>query len=162
MRKSRFILQEELRLDKNQTLFSDDLNIKKNDFRNAQLKEHLNPDNNVMCPFCLYVAKAIKFYQFLTKQKLDKRFGKCPDCGTLATWKSLYTIIKMKPEEFAKWVYEYRLSGFWKKCTFEKFKTRLYHTGLSFEFWEEYKKLKGESTINDPVYQRVKYILGEE
>jgi hypothetical protein len=51
--------------------------------------------------------------------------------------------------EYAKWVYEYRLSGFFTKLksgnnSFEKWNKKMKELGINYEFWDEYKKLKGE------------------
>lgn len=49
----------------------------------------------------------------------------------------------MDAEQYAKWVWDYRKSGFWQKVNFEAFKGRLVALGISKRFWDTYKKYKG-------------------
>lgn len=100
-----------------------------------------------ICPFCL---EENSFYKF----KKIHGFYKCPKCNIEMTLRSL--VKTMSVEEFAKWVFEYRLSGFWKKVNaymndrdkaFREWNNKLYEHGISFEFWETYKRLKGVSDL---------------
>jgi hypothetical protein len=52
----------------------------------------------------------------------------------------------MNPKQFAKWVFEYRLSGFFSKINFKEWNQKLWELGVSQEFWEEYKLLRGDTT----------------
>lgn len=99
----------------------------------------LNPD--LTCPFCLYVGKISKFRVKTKKGYSEKRF-RCPDCGNMMQKKSLTR--SMTVEEYAEWVFMYSLSGFWQKCPFNKFNSRLRALGISWRFWKRYKELKGE------------------
>jgi hypothetical protein len=60
----------------------------------------------------------------------------------------LRTLVKeMNVEDFARWVFEYRLSGFWEKVfpNFETWNKKLKDLGINYEFWENYKRLKGDN-----------------
>lgn len=101
------------------------------------------PEKTVLCPFCLTPNKLMKFY-ISNKKGIDKRLGKCPNCQNNVMYKTLFNLLKWTPQQFAKWVFEYRLSGFWQKIVFKKWKQRLYELDMSLEFWQEYKKLRGD------------------
>jgi cupin superfamily acireductone dioxygenase involved in methionine salvage len=58
--------------------------------------------------------------------------------------KTILFIQDCSNQEYAQWVYNYRLSGFFSKINFEKWNKKLKDLGIAYEFWEEYKKLKGE------------------
>jgi len=58
--------------------------------------------------------------------------------------KTILYIQECSNQEYARWVYEYRLSGFFKKINFDLWAKKLKDLGIAYEFWEEYKKLKGE------------------
>lgn len=97
------------------------------------------------CPFCL--TESNKFIQ-------DRQFIKCNNCNNLMTKKTLLFIKNCSNEEFAKWVYNYRQSGFFQgffqkiKPDFKTWLQKLYELGISYEFWETYKKLKGDNKDN--------------
>jgi predicted metal-binding protein len=95
----------------------------------------------VSCVFCLYTTNLQKFFKIDAKGRTIALVT-CPECHNKM---QLQTLIKdMSIQEYAKFVYGYRLSGFWKKCPFALFNQRLREIGASSEFWLEYKKLKGE------------------
>jgi hypothetical protein len=58
---------------------------------------------------------------------------------------TLYFLSQMNISEFAQWVYNYRLNGFFDKIDFANWNKQLKLNGISTEFWEEYRKYKGES-----------------
>ena len=97
----------------------------------------------VSCVFCLYTTKLQKFFKTDAKGRTIA-LVECPECHNKMRLKTLLT--DMTPQEYAKFVYGYRLSGFWQKAPFATFTKRLREMGISNEFWSEYKKLKGEDT----------------
>ena len=111
----------------------------------------LQPEKIMICPFCLGQHKTMKFY-ISKKNGIDKRLGKCPECQNQMLLKTLISMLKWNAQEFAKWVYDYRLSGFWQKVNFNVWKKRLFDLNMSYEFWEEYKNLKGEQYTTEEEY----------
>jgi len=92
----------------------------------------------VLCPFCLeYNA----LFSFIKK----RGFFECPVCHNDMMLKTL--VKEMNIADFARWVYEYRLSGFWDKVypNFESWNNKLWKLGIAKEFWENYKRLKGDN-----------------
>ena len=117
----------------------------------------IDPFLNVRCPFCLSHLPLTKFlitrYDRKGRSKgFDRGKGKCPECGQgmrLQTFMSMRTWMLAKaPEEgvllYAAWVYEYRRSGFFQKIKFAQFNSMLKSMGWSRDFWDEYKRLKGD------------------
>jgi uncharacterized CHY-type Zn-finger protein len=96
----------------------------------------------VLCPFCLNVNTLDKF-------KKDRAWYICPNCKQLLTVKTCVSIMKMNPKQFALWVFNYRLSGFFGKIKFKEWTQKLYELGVSQEFWEEYKSLRGDITKDE-------------
>lgn len=94
------------------------------------------------CPFCLHKAKMIDF-RIRKGDGYSKEMVLCPDCNNRMMIRSLAN--DMTIEEYAEWVFRYSLNGFWGKCPFEKFSGRLKALGWSYQFWERYKELKGDS-----------------
>lgn len=123
--------------DKQQTVLTD-TGIKQNPFIYAEtpINEQLR-GKVVFCPFCLYQNK-FEHYEII-----DKRLVKCPNCNTRINGKTLIFLTNASIEDFAKWVYNYRLSGFFQKIDFAKWRERLKILGMSKIFWGEYNKLKG-------------------
>jgi transposase-like protein len=146
--------------DKQQTKFVNG-EIETNKSRVMIEKSKIDFSVKVLCPFCLNVNTLDKFQK-------DRAWYKCPDCNQLLTVKTCVSIIKMNPKQFAKWVFEYRLSGFFGKIDFKKWNTKLWELGVSKEFWEEYKLLRGDSTqeeeqeINDDYDAMLKNTEKEE
>ena len=127
--------------DKKQSKFSQNTTIlKPSSF--IQTKQ-LDLMQEVSCVFCLYTTKLQKFFKTDAKGRTIA-LVECPECHNKMRLKTLLT--DMTPQEYAKFVYGYRLSGFWQKCPFALFNKRLRAMGISNEFWSEYKKLKGENT----------------
>lgn len=97
----------------------------------------INFNKIYLCPFCLYKGK---YGTFLTSIRQD--LVKCPECDNSILVETL--VKEMTVKEFARWVYRYSFSGFWQKCNFKIFNKRLMFMGIAREFWDEYKRLKGE------------------
>jgi len=109
----------------------------------VQPKLNLNGEQFVICPFCLFRDKLIKF-RFTVKSGYHKSLGLCPYCKQKSQLRTLVNIPNMTPKQFAEWVFEYS-TEYWKKCKFNIFKIRLYRDKVfCTKFWDEYKKLKGE------------------
>jgi hypothetical protein len=101
----------------------------------------INESNYWICPFCLETSN-----KFIIE---NKGLIKCPNCLISMKMKTLLFIKDCSNKEYARWVYEYRLSGFFFKLksgnnSFEKWNKKMKELGFSYEFWEEYKRLKGE------------------
>jgi transcription elongation factor Elf1 len=94
----------------------------------------------VSCPFCLYNDKLQNFL-ISTKKGISQSNAECPDCHKGMRMKSLTA--DWNAEQYADWVYAYRLSGFWSKCPFGTWKKRLNQMGWAKSFWDRYKQLKG-------------------
>lgn len=129
---------EKMRYDKEQTQLTKN-GCESNNREYAEKQYHNdNPEKIVLCPFCLTQNQILRFVK-------KRGLLKCPICENEMMLISL--IKKMDIEEFAKWVFNYRLSGFWQKVypnAKEWFK-KLYELGISKEFWDVYNRLKGES-----------------
>lgn len=123
--------------DKKQTILS--LNgCSPNPHKYAIKEDESDLDTIVLCPFCLNSNPLWKF---------DKIFGlrTCPFCKNRMRQETLTK--NMSIEEFAKWVFDYRLSGFFGKIypDFKTWNEKLYLLGMSHSFWEKYKQLRGDS-----------------
>jgi hypothetical protein len=94
------------------------------------------------CPFCLFQGPTAKFVVSL-KHGFSKRLGQCPECKNQALWTTLHRRWKVK--EFALWVYKYSFDGYWNKCKYVRFNTRLRLIGQLDNFWNEYRRLKGDT-----------------
>lgn len=102
---------------------------------------YTSPEAKFMCPFCLYIGMLWRFSVKTKKGYSDKR-AKCPECGEGMLMRTLR--MKVTPEEFADWCYDYG-KGFWSKVgNFKQWNERLRKIGWSWEFWAKYKALKGE------------------
>lgn len=135
-------ISEKMKEDKEQWILNPDMSITVNPSKYAKKSDIADYDKIVLCPFCLNETKLFRF-------KRKHGFCECPNCLNLMTVKTL--IVSMTTEEFAKWVFDYRLSGFWKKIypDFETWKKRLKELGISYEFWENYKRLRGDNIKED-------------
>lgn len=145
-----FIRIEKARKDIEQTVFYIDASKQAVDFqgnphRYAQFTEKgVDPYHMTTCPFCLGYSRLRAFLQS-TKKGFNRKAGKCPLCGKGA---NLDTLIKMETwtaEEYAKFVFDYRSSGFWQKINFSQWKDRLKIMGWTQIFWDAYKQLRGDS-----------------
>ena len=97
----------------------------------------INEQNYWICPFCLENSN-----KFIIE---NKGLIKCPNCSNFMKLKTLLFIKDCSNFEYAQWVFDYRLSGFFKKINFELWIKKMHELGMSCEFWEKYKELKGES-----------------
>lgn len=130
-------IQEKMRYDKEQTQLTKK-GCKSNPHKYAEKIDKANYDMIVLCPFCLNQTQLGKFEK-------HHGFYKCLICSNQM---ALRTLVKeMKIEDFAKWVFDYRLSGFWNKVypNAKGWFKKLYELGISKEFWDNYNRLKGES-----------------
>ena len=101
----------------------------------------INSSNYYICPFCLENSN-----NFIIE---NKGLIKCPNCLINMKMKTLLFIKDCSNEEYVRWVFDYRLSGFFSKLksgnnSFEKWTQKMKELGISYEFWDEYKKLKGD------------------
>ena len=136
----------QLEYDKKQMQFSLDGTLIKNQrIVNEQtpIDALINDKNFWICPFCLETSN-----KFIIE---NKGLIKCPNCLNGMRIKTLLFVKECSNQEYARWVYEYRLSGFFSKLnsgnsSFEKWNKKMQELGFSTEFWDEYKKLKGEDT----------------
>lgn len=133
-------IAEKMRYNKKQTMLSDKGCIP-NDKKYAQEQYDLKFDSMCLCPFCLET-------NYFSGFKNNGGYVECPNCKNLMMIKTLCNILKFTNREFGKWAFDYRLSGFWDKVypSFKIWNEKLHKSGISYEFWEEYKKLKGVST----------------
>lgn len=141
--------QDEIIRDIQQTFLNPDLSISKNTYSFAKKsKSSFNYNYIALCPFCLS-SNAIGDYS------LRKGFRVCPICGSNMKLSTLTEIQDLK--EFVDFVFNYRYSGFWSKICldvpqttpnirFETWNRRLYELGISKEFWEIYRNLRGDSS----------------
>lgn len=134
----------ELEYDKKQMQFAIDGTLiinKKIIDENIPLIVLINEKKFYICPFCLETSN-----KYMIK---NKGLLSCPNCLIDMKLKTLLFIQNCTNEEYAKWVFDYRLSGFFTKLksgnnSFEKWNKKMKELGISYEFWEEYKKLKGD------------------
>lgn len=101
----------------------------------------INKDNYYLCPFCLE-----NHNNFSVE---SHGLVKCSKCNNQMKPKTLIFVTHCTNEEFAKWVFEYRLSGFFKKINFVQWNKKLKELGIAKEFWDEYKKFKGDISEYD-------------
>lgn len=136
----------QLEYDKQQMQFATDGTLiinKKVIDEKTPLEALINKSKFYICPFCLE-----KTNNYIIK---NKGLIECPNCLIGMRIKTLLFIQDCTNQEYARWVYEYRLSGFFGKLksgnnSFEKWNNKMHELGISYEFWDEYKKLKGEDT----------------
>lgn len=100
----------------------------------------------VSCPFCLHDDK-LQAFLVSTKKGISQKKAACPECNNGMMMKSLTS--DWTPEQYAEWVFDYRKSGFFQKCPFQKWKKRLYEKGMAKRFWEKYNALKDEDESED-------------
>ena len=123
--------KEQTQLDKNGCI--------PNPYKNAQ-KTYATFDfsKKVLCPFCLEYNEMFRFIK-------KRGFFICPVCGNDMMFRTL--VKEMDIPDFARWVFEYRLSGFFQKVypSFKEWNNKLWNLGIAKEFWENYKKLRGDN-----------------
>jgi len=98
------------------------------------------------CPFCLHQGKLNEFQLKNKNGSISTKRVQCPECQNTMLINSL--IITLTPEQFANWIWNYPAPDFWKKCNFNKFRDKLYKTGISKRFWETYNQLKQDHIPN--------------
>lgn len=113
---------------------------------NTPLIALINENKFYICPFCLE-----KSNKYLIE---NKGLIKCPNCLVCMKLKTLLFIQDCTNEDYAKWVFEYRLSGFFSKLksgenSFEKWNQKMKELGIAYEFWNKYMELKGEYEKED-------------
>lgn len=136
----------QLQYDKQQMQFAIDGSIiinKKVIDEQTPLTALINKSNYWICPFCLVLSNNFTIE--------NKGLIVCNNCLIGMRLKTLLFIKDCSNIEYANWVFNYRLSGFFAKLksgnnSFEKWNKKMKDNGMSYEFWEEYKKLKGENT----------------
>jgi len=137
----RYLRQQTTKDDKSQMVLCSS-GIKANPNIVAVAHEYILPlDKKVSCPFCLGLSE---FRKFLVSNKagISRTMGECQLCGEGMQLRSIALLAKGDAASYAKWVFIYR--GFWKKIKFNQWKGRLELIGWTQEFWDEYKRLKGE------------------
>jgi len=95
-------------------------------------------DDVVYCPYCLHKDSITRFYT-KTKHGVSEKLFKCPECEQGMRKETLTK--KMTPEEYAVWMYDTKT---WDRVRFGVWKERLKEYGISWRFWDAYKKHKGE------------------
>jgi hypothetical protein len=101
------------------------------------IKALINNVNIWICPFCLEESNKFTIE--------SHGLIKCSNCKVEMKIKTLLFVKDCSNSEYARWVFEYRLSGFFSKINFEKWNKKLKELGISYEFWETYKKLRGDN-----------------
>jgi hypothetical protein len=153
-------LDERLRKDRCQTVFgrSEAAVIEVNPRKFAEVSQKgIDPYVNTRCPFCLSFLPFSKFLVSLKSKKgkglgFDRGKGKCPECGQGMRLDTLLSMRKWLLEGplgegvklYARWVFDYRKSGFFQKIKFSQFNSMLKSMKVQREFWDEYKRLKGD------------------
>lgn len=139
-REHRKYLREQNILYDKQQITIDNLEPIKNSLKP---KLSLNCEQTVICPFCLHKGKLLNFLVSV-KRGFHKRLGECSECKRKATFETLLTIPNFTAKQFAEWIFDYG-KEFWAKCSFEKFRNRLYkNKDYAKIFWNRYHELKGE------------------
>lgn len=121
-----------------------------NDFKFAKIPlADILKEKATLCPFCLH-------QNFITHFIYNQGFYQCVFCKNKMTEKTILNMIQWFTEcnspnikEFAKWVYNYRLSGFFQKIQFKEWNEALKDLGLSYDFWGYYNQFKGENTEDE-------------
>lgn len=131
-----------MRYDKQQSILSG-TGIKPNPHNYAKIKitYSILDERKVFCPFCL-INLPLNNFLITVKKGIHQSLGKCPNCENEILLKTLDNLNVMTMKEFAKFIFDYRLNGFWDKAPFEQFKSRLKEFEDYQDFWDEYKRLK--------------------
>lgn len=134
--------------NREQTAFYDKLQTKlgsegitPNNFKFAYVpvKDELQ-GKTLFCPFCLTSTKFENF-KYVKGELLE-----CQVCKNRMRGKTLAYLSKIGMSEFAKWVYDYRINGFWEKVgDYKQWYKKLKILGLYDSFNENYKRIKGEN-----------------
>jgi hypothetical protein len=111
----------------------------------APIDAIINNSKFWICPFCLETSN---------KFTIEAHgLVKCPNCENLMKVKTILFVKDCSNKQYANWVFNYRLSGFFKKINFEKWTKKLKELGIVYEFWDEYKKLKGINEQEEKIEQ---------
>lgn len=125
----------------------------------------INTQKLVFCPFCLE-GNIVQKFLVSTKKGISQSKALCPECHTGMLLRTL--LRKWTVEDYARWVFDYRRSGFWQKVKegagFDKFNKNLKEKDWLQPFWDHYKALKGEATATGEDESYVDYMnrQGEE
>lgn len=164
MRMTKYQREEKARYDKQQTILTENT-IKPNPRKYAETQLEDQYNKKVICPFCL-TWTTIQKMLISTKSGYNKGLGCCPNCHNNIQFKTLFNMLEWEPPQFAKWIYDYRLTGFWQKIkpSFQEWNKQLYNLGFGFgkEFWDTYKRLKGEPNDNESIYEHYERKAQEE
>jgi regulator of replication initiation timing len=146
--------RDKIRHDKNQTILTPE-GITDNPLSNAEISVQLNPEQFLICPFCLISNKTYKFIQ----KEHNKFMAKCPNCGQLVQFKTLLSMLNWTGSQFADFVFPYGKMGFWSKIypDFDHWKKQLSdlrqtdsnEKSFAQSFWDRYKTLKGDYDEED-------------
>lgn len=138
----RFQRQESIKNEKEQLMFTSGGGLKPNPNIVAVSHDFSLPmSKKISCPFCLGLSE-FRLFLVSTKAGISRSMGHCPLCDQGMQLRSLVHMDKSTAKEYAGWVFRYR--GFFKKIKFNEWKGRLKIMGWTQEFWDEYKRLKGE------------------
>ncbi len=155
----KYVREELAKADLHQAAFTRDGRLES--LRVAVFRETIGADLNkkVFCPFCLVDATLQKFL-VSTKQGISSSKAECPYCHCGMLFRNVAR--EWTVEQYAKWVFDYSSSGFWKKIpSFELWKERLKARGWSQEFWRVYGELKENSPREESFEDRMNR-MGEE
>jgi len=96
------------------------------------------------CPYCLHIDN-LSAFRVRIKRGWSEKMAKCPECNQRMR---ITTLAKdMTPEDYADWVFQMALSGFWSRVDFYEWNRRLRLLGWSWRFWNRYKQLKAEQGL---------------
>lgn len=145
--------------DKQQSVFGDDGSITQNTCPTAVIKpKPIDFTRKVTCPFCL-TFDLLTHFLISTKKGYNQGTGHCPSCNQNMKMKTLLSMNKWTPEQYAQFVVDYPPGGFFNKvkagCGFQtwfdrlklitcyqKVNGELKKTTWSKPFWKEYRRLK--------------------
>jgi hypothetical protein len=139
----KFLRQERAKQDLQQQIFAAGA-IKENPHRWATFTEKgLDPYKYVTCPFCLGF-NPLRLFLISNKKGYNRHHGRCPLCKQQMKLQTLFKAMT-SPEQYAVFAYPYAKMGFWQKVPFDTWKKRLGMMGWTERFWNEYKRLRGDS-----------------
>jgi len=138
----KYLREQKAHTDKQQTIFKNGTVILQSKSKKSSAVIVTDTTQQVMCPFCLYQNKLVKFL-VSTKKGISQSRARCPECKGGMMMQTLTA--DMTPEQYAEFAYGYSKSGFWDKVPFTKWKERLAQIGWSTQFWNKYMQLKGEN-----------------
>jgi len=142
----RYVRDQQSKKDEKQARFDNSGEVNVSKPANTAVFISVNFNEKVWCPFCLYEAKLSRFL-VVGKHGYQQGTAHCPECNNTMRMASLWNDWDAK--KYAEWAFDYRLSGFWQKCPFAKWKERLFKIGWAHEFWTRYKALKGEAETDE-------------